>query len=156
MADVQAADFDGDGDLDLVVAAFGWREVGSILLLENRTRDWAAPTFVPRRIDPRVGAIHVPVADLDRDGRPDFVALISQHHETIVAFLNAGGGRFRPQVIYAAPHPGWGSSGIHLVDMDRDGDLDVLLAHGDMLPTTASSGSRTAAPSLSSSASWRR
>ena len=34
-------------------------------------------------------------------------------------------------MIYAAPHPNWGSSGIELVDLDKDGDLDVLLTHGD-------------------------
>ncbi len=34
-------------------------------------------------------------------------------------------------MIYAAPHPNWGSSGIQLVDLDKDGDLDVLLTHGD-------------------------
>ena len=34
-------------------------------------------------------------------------------------------------MVYAAPHPNWGSSGIQLVDFDKDGDLDVLLTHGD-------------------------
>jgi hypothetical protein len=133
VADVEAADFDGDGDLDLVVAAFGWRQVGSVLLLENRTGDWSAPVFVPRVVDPRPGAIHVPPADLDGDGRPDFVGLLAQHYETVVAYVNAGGGAFRPHPIYAAPHPAWGSSGIQLVDLDGDGDLDVVLTHGDML-----------------------
>jgi hypothetical protein len=132
VADVEAADFDADGDLDLVVAAFGWREVGSTLLFENRTQDWAAPVFVPREVDWRQGPIHVPVADLDKDGKPDFVDLISQHHETVVAFLNQGKGAFASKTIYAAPHPGWGTSGIELTDLDKDGDLDVLLTNGDM------------------------
>ena len=43
VADVQAADFDEDGDLDLIVAAFGWRWIGGIYLLENRTTDWTRP-----------------------------------------------------------------------------------------------------------------
>ena len=133
VADVQVADFHGTGKLDLVVAEFGWRHTGSVLLLENRTTDWTKPEFVPRVLDERHGAIHVPVADLDGDGRPDFVALISQEHETVVAFLNEGGGKFRKEVIYAAPHPAYGSSGIQLVDLDGDGDLDVLYTNGDVL-----------------------
>ena len=56
-------------------------------------------------VDERHGAIHVPVCDLNGDGRPDFVALISQEHETVVAFLNEGGGRFRKETLYTAPHP---------------------------------------------------
>jgi hypothetical protein len=133
VADAQAADFDGDGDLDLVVAAFGWRRVGGILLLENRTRDWTKPAFVPRTLDERSGAIHVPVADLDRDGHPDFVALLSQQHEVVEAFLGDGKGGFRKETIDRAPHPAWGSSGLQLVDLDGDGDLDVLVSNGDML-----------------------
>jgi hypothetical protein len=133
VADVQAADFRGTGKLDLVVAEFGWRETGAVLLLENQTTDWDHPKFVPRTLDPRHGTIHVPVADLNGDGRPDFVALISQEHETVVAFLNEGGGRFRKETIYTAPHPAYGSSGIQLVDLDGDGDLDVLYTNGDIL-----------------------
>jgi VCBS repeat protein len=133
VADVEAADFNGDGRLDLVVAAFGWHEVGGIYLFENRTTDWDHPVFVKRELDGRPGTIHVPVADLNGDGRPDFVALISQHYETVVAFLNDGKGGFRKEVIDQAPHPAWGSSGLSLVDLDGDGDLDVLVTNGDML-----------------------
>jgi hypothetical protein len=74
----------------------------------------------------------IPV-DLNRDGHMDFVALLAQEHETVVAFINKGTKDFTfdQKVIYTAPHPNWGSSGIQLVDMDGDGDLDVLLTHGD-------------------------
>jgi hypothetical protein len=58
--------------------------------------------------------------DDSQETEPDFVALISQEHETIVAFINEGGGRFRKQTLYSAPHPGWGSSGIQLVDLNGD------------------------------------
>jgi hypothetical protein len=133
VADVQAADFRGTGKKDLIVAVFGWQTAGNILFLENRTTDWAHPKFVPRVLDERHGGIHVPVADLNGDGKPDFVALLSQEHETVVAFLNEGGGKFRKETLYTAPHPAWGSSGIQLVDLDGDGDLDVLYTNGDVL-----------------------
>jgi hypothetical protein len=132
VADVRAADFDGDGKLDLVVAAFGRNETGEIYALTNQTEDWSRPRFERRMLDARHGAIHVPVCDLNKDGKPDFVALISQEHETIVAFVNQGGGRFRKEVIHTAPHPAYGSSGIQLVDLDGDGDLDVLYSNGDV------------------------
>jgi hypothetical protein len=131
VSDVEAADFDGDGRLDLAVAAFGWRRTGALTILKNETVDYAKPAFVPSQIDKRTGSIHAIPADVNGDKRPDLIALFAQEHETVVAFLNQGGMRFDPQVIYAAPHPAWGSSGIQVVDLDKDGDFDVLATNGD-------------------------
>jgi hypothetical protein len=131
-SDARAADFDGDGDLDVIVGSFGWRTTGNVTLLENKTTNWRTPAFVPQVIDPRTGAIHVPIVDLNKDGKPDFVVLLAQQHESVIAYVNRGKGlAFTPQVVYEAPHPNWGSSGIDLVDLDKDGDMDVLLTHGD-------------------------
>jgi hypothetical protein len=83
-------------------------------------------------IDARSGAIHTVPVDLNGDGHLDVIGLFAQQHEQVVAYLNTGRGfRFDPQPIYTAPHPNWGSSGIEISDLDGDGDLDVLLAHGD-------------------------
>lgn len=132
VADVRAADFDGDGRRDLLVAAFGWRKVGHIALLRNRSTDYSHPSFEASRLDSRTGTITVPPLDLNGDGRMDFIALISQQHEQVVAFINRPEG-FKPEIIYAAPHPNWGSSGMDVADLDGDGDMDVLMAHGDSL-----------------------
>jgi hypothetical protein len=133
-ADVQAADFDGDSDLDLVVAAYGFRKVGSTTYYENQTVNWKEPKFVASRIDARPGAIHVPPVDLDKDGRMDFLGLVSQQHEHLVAYINRGRGRgFRPETIFRAVTPVWGASGIQPVDFDRDGDMDVVMTNGDSL-----------------------
>ena len=142
VADVQAADFDGDRDLDVIVAEFGWRTMGGIHYLENgsdpeKPSNLAAGDFRSLELDDRAGAIHIPVVDLDRDGRPDFLALLSQEHEAVVAFLNRGPGAFEKKTLFTAPHPHWGSSGLELVDLDQDGDLDVLFTHGDTLDAGA-------------------
>lgn len=138
VSDVEAADFDGDGRLDLAVAAFGWRRTGDFTILKNETVDQARPSFVPYPVDRRTGAIHGIPADVNGDGKPDVIALFAQEHETVVAFLNRGRMQFDSQVVYAAPHPAWGSSGIQVLDLDKDGDADVLMTNGDtfddMLP----------------------
>ena len=137
VSDVQPVDIDGDGRLDLAVAAFGWRRSGNLTLLRNETKDYDEPSFSPFLLDPRTGSIHTPPVDLNGDGRMDLVVLFAQEHETVVAYLNTGQGfAMTPQTIYAAPHPNWGSSGIQVVDLDGDGDLDVILTHGDTFDDT--------------------
>jgi hypothetical protein len=131
VADVEAADFNGDGKNDLAVAAFGHHTTGKIAILENRTTNPSQPVFTTHTIDPRTGGIHIIPVDLNHDGKMDFVTLLAQEHETVLAYINTGDFTFERKVIYAAPHPNWGSSGIQVVDLDGDGDLDVLLTHGD-------------------------
>ncbi len=132
VADVRPGDFDADGDTDLIVAEFGWRKTGKIFMLVNQgLQANEKPKFIRQDIDNRHGAIHLPTVDLNGDGRLDFVALISQEFEAVAAFINNGQGGFDTINIWAAPDPTYGSSGIKLVDVDNDGDMDVLYCNGD-------------------------
>ncbi len=132
VCDVQPGDFDGDGDLDLLVAEFGWLETGSVFMLVNEgTNEGGKVSFKTQPIDPRHGCINVAPVDLNDDGHLDFVALFSQEHESVDAFINDGKGNFTKQVIFGAPDPAYGSSGITLVDLDQDGDQDLLYSNGD-------------------------
>lgn len=131
VADVRLADMDDDGNLDMIVAEFGAEQRGNIILLRNVSDDDGPPRFETEEIDPRPGAIHVPVYDLDGDGRQDFVALVSQEYECVEAFINQGDAQFHMRTLWAGPDPTFGSSGIELVDLDEDGDVDVLHTNGD-------------------------
>jgi hypothetical protein len=135
--DVEALDFDGDGDLDLIVAAAGLYAQGEVLLLENRTTDWKDPQFVPHVLDTRSGALAAAVADLDGDGLPDVVALFGQQHQKVVAFYNRGAGRFEARTLFTAPTPAWDATSIQVVDLDGDGDLDVLVTNGETMDDAA-------------------
>ncbi|MBI1314669.1 hypothetical protein GC176_25530 [bacterium] len=136
VVDARPGDFDGDGDLDVIVAVFGWRKTGQLLYLEQMEVKAGIPQFRSRQLDDRHGAIHLPTVDLDADGDLDFVVLFSQEHETVEAFLNRGDGTFERQIVYLTGSPSYGSSGIELVDFDNDGDTDVLYTNGDTLDSS--------------------
>jgi hypothetical protein len=126
VADARAGDLDGDGDLDLAVAGFGYDQ-GETLWLEN-AGGWE---FKPHELQRLSGPINAIVVDLDGDGPLDIVTLVSQEWEEIWAFINAGKGQFTAKLLSGSTNSDFGSSWITVVDLDRDGDRDVLYSNGD-------------------------
>jgi hypothetical protein len=131
VADVQPVDIDADGDTDLAVAEFGWRQTGRVFLLLNESSTRASPTFTRVEIDGNHGASRLAATDVDQDGRLDLVALFAQEHELVRVYRNTPTGWSETRDIYRAPHPAWGHSSLQVVDLDLDGDTDILLTNGD-------------------------
>jgi hypothetical protein len=129
--DARAMDVDNDDDLDLVVAVFGGGTVGGILWLERT----GPGEFVRHDVLAASGALNATPVDLDADGRMDFVSLIAQEYESVVAFMNRGQGNFEQSLLGRAPHPMYGFTGMSLADLDGDGDTDILMSNGDALDT---------------------
>jgi len=126
VTDVEPGDFNRDGLIDLAVGQFGYDD-GEIRWMENKG-NWQFESHILMKIS---GTINTLVADMDGDGDLDIVALVSQEWEEIYVFENDGRGNFKPRKIYGSTNEDFGSSGISLVDMDKDGDLDILYTNGD-------------------------
>ena len=126
VTDVEAGDFNGDGRLDLAVAQFGYDQ-GETRWMEN-LGNWQFKSHI---IESLSGPIHVCVADFNGDGTPDIVSLVSQEWEEIHLFENDGKGNFTSRVIFGSTNEDFGSSGITLCDLNRDGRPDILYTNGD-------------------------
>ncbi|MFQ5789448.1 MAG: FG-GAP repeat domain-containing protein [Acidobacteriota bacterium] len=126
VTDVEPGDLDDDGDIDLAVGQFGYDD-GEIRWMENKG-NWH---FESHLLLNRSGTIHTPVADMDGDADLDIVAIVSQEWEEIYVFENDGEANFKPTVIFDSNNEDFGSSGISVLDLDLDGDLDVLYTNGD-------------------------
>lgn len=100
VADSELADLDGDGDLDFVVAEFGYEKAGRLVWLETLTITQGRPTTRLHVIDSRHGPIHALPTDLDGDGDLDLVVIFGQEYEMIVAYLNDGHGEFESRTLF--------------------------------------------------------
>ncbi len=126
-------DYDEDGDIDILVAEFGWRKTGSLRLLKNIGGTPEAPQFESLVIDPRHGVLAIEIADNNGDGKLDFVTFFSQEFESIEINTNRGNGNFERSVAHTLPDPSYNASGLQVVDLDQDGRLDIVYTCGDVM-----------------------
>ncbi len=126
VSDVRAGDLDGDGDMDLAVAQFGYDD-GQTRWIENLGH-WSFQSHILQNLS---GPIHAEIADVNADGNPDIVVLVSQEWEQIYVFAGDGRGKFEPHRVFGSDNVDFGSSGISTCDFDQDGDVDILYTNGD-------------------------
>jgi len=128
VTDVRAGNFSGHTDrlLDLAVGQFGYAQ-GETRWMENRG-DWQ---FKSRIVNTQSGCIHTPVADFDGDGNVEFAALISQEWEEVHWFRNLGRGRVADTIVWGSTNEDYGSSGLEVADLNRDGKPDLIYTNGD-------------------------
>lgn len=156
--DANFADIDGDGDLDVYVNSdLASKERGPVyerpeaVFINDGTGNFVdeIEERLPREVTWRHGASDLAsFADLEGDGDLDLVRItreplpispVEQTGQTGL-FLNDGAGFYADGTDRLPDDSGWFTGGLGLADVDRDGDIDIITNHQDMLRIYANDG----------------
>ncbi|MHC5209295.1 MAG: FG-GAP-like repeat-containing protein [Planctomycetota bacterium] len=157
--DVDVADLDSDGDLDVILSE-PVTTAGVVVYLNDGTGSYAAPVTY----DVGDWADATAVGDVDGDGDPDLVTVTKHFATSLVTLLNDGSGAF---TVLPGVTAGSLPEDVALGDLDGDGDLDAALSnwnvdsisflYGDgaggfggevLIPTSGGNGFAVALPDL--------
>lgn len=119
------ADLNQDGLPDLLVCEFG-KWLGGLYYYQQQI-DGGFQQIALRQ---QPGATAVYVRDINQDDLPDVIALFGQGDEGVFAYINQGENGFEEKAILRFP-PSYGSSSMLLMDIDEDGDDDLVYTAGD-------------------------
>lgn len=117
------AKIDADEQEDLVIAHFG-NKLGRLSWYKLENGEWQE-----RIIKEEAGMSKILVEDIEGDGDMDLVVLRSHGNEGVSIFYNKKG-VFTEKSILELP-PIYGSSDMEYLDMNGDGEKDLVIASGD-------------------------
>ncbi len=115
---------DADASNEIITCEFGF-DTGGLSVWKKINQ-----TFVKKEIDPQTGCTSVQIKDFNQDGKLDILALFAQGNERITLYLNKGNLTFEQKNLLRLS-PIWGSSSFDLVDLNQDGNLDIVTTSGD-------------------------
>jgi hypothetical protein len=118
---LRLADVDGDGDLDVVI---GVEDENRLVWAENRA---AGGEWIVHAVAADFRHMSLDVRDIDGDGDVDIVSGAHKGRGEVSVYENLGRGvRWQPHVVSAGASGIDHHAGTQLVDLDGDGDLDIL------------------------------
>ncbi|GAA4301674.1 FG-GAP repeat domain-containing protein [Aestuariibaculum suncheonense] len=118
-----SGDLNNDRKKDVVVCNFG-NYTGKLSWYDGfNSKKEHVLSYLP-------GARVAYIKDMNKDGKPDVIALMAQAFERVSIFYNQGNNIFEEEKVVEFP-PVYGVSYLELVDMNKDGYNDLIISNGD-------------------------